>query len=76
MRLRLTIERNGLPPTAILWPVKDEVTVSQLLAKVDSIFPLASVEWDLEDYMLLVNGYECLHFQNLADVLKDEDQVT
>lgn len=81
MRIQLTVERNGLPATNILWPINVEengtkMIVSRLLAKVDEAVPLETAEWPMEDYIVQVNGFECLHYQSLADVLKDDDFVT
>lgn len=76
MRLRLRIERNALPPTQALWPVKDtKSTIAQLLQQVNDTFPLESDTWGLEDYSVSVSGYECLHYHELRAVCKDEDEV-
>jgi hypothetical protein len=81
MRIHLSIERNGLPTVKLLWPVAEDENgkksiVSRLLAKVDETIPLETEDFALEDYILLVDGSECLHYQNLSDVLKDEDHIT
>ncbi|KZF24313.1 hypothetical protein L228DRAFT_245223 [Xylona heveae TC161] len=85
MRLRLSIHRNGLPVTNVLWTVGQtasyvaataNTTISQLLDNVNEIIPLESEEWGLEDYVVEVRGFECLHFCELGSVLKDEDEVT
>jgi hypothetical protein len=86
MRLQLTIQRHALPPTNILWTVRAQdptstsahasATISQLLEDVNDIIHLESEEWGLEDYVVEVGGYECLHFQPIDSVLKEDDKVT
>ena len=76
MRLRLRIERNALPPTQAIWPVKEtKSTISQLLQHVNDVFPLEGETWGLEDYSVTVGGYECLHYHELSAVCRDEDEV-
>jgi hypothetical protein len=84
MRLRLNIQRHGLPPSLVVWttgecgPVKrsqSDTTISQLLERVNDIIPLESDEWGLEDYIVEIRGYECLHFQELEGIFKDDDEV-
>ncbi|KAL8830912.1 MAG: hypothetical protein Q9170_005514 [Blastenia crenularia] len=85
MRLHLTIQRNALPPVPILWTTDilgspyaaagRERTVSQLLEQVNEIVPLESGEWGLEDYTVEVRGYECLHFLEAGQLLKEDDEV-
>lgn len=80
MRLRITVQRHGLPPTPIIWSVdKPESTVSELLEVINDVVPIEAGEWGLEDYAVEVKGvdgnYECLHFLPLAKVMKDEDEV-
>jgi hypothetical protein len=80
MRLGLTILRHRLPVTEILWALPQEqnnplTTVSRLLAQIDEIIPLESEHWGLEDYVVTVDGFECLHFQTVGNVLKDGDNV-
>ena len=86
MRLRLTIQRHALPVTNILWTARAQdptstsahasATISQLLEDVNDIFQLESDDWGLEDYVAEVEGYECLHFQPIDSVLKEDDKVT
>ena len=74
MRLRLHVERNGLPTTQALWPVKDtKSTVAQLLQHINGTFPLEADTWGLEDYSVSISGYECLHYHEIGAVCKDED---
>ncbi|KAI9829414.1 MAG: hypothetical protein M1819_006351 [Sarea resinae] len=86
MRLRLTVLRHELPPSQVLWIVADlpqthgsataNHTISQLLDQVNGIIPLEAEDWGLEDYIVEVRGFECLHFSELKSVLKDDDEVT
>ncbi len=79
MRLRLDIQRHGLPLVGILWPIRDDqaqsISTAQLLEQVNDIIPLESEDWGLEDYVVRVNGFECLHFSPLGEIIKDEDVV-
>ena len=85
MRLQLTVQRHGLPPTQVLWVVGGlrppyaaagaSPTISQLLEQVNEIIPLESEDWGLEDYAVEVRGFECLHFSELRQILKEDDEV-
>jgi hypothetical protein len=80
MRLGLTIIRHRLPATEILWALPEEqnnpsTTVARLLAQIDEIIPLEAEHWGLEDYVVTVDGFECLHFQTVGNVLKDGDHI-
>ncbi|KAF8854156.1 hypothetical protein BDZ45DRAFT_747814 [Acephala macrosclerotiorum] len=85
MRLRLTVKRHGLPDTPVIWVVETtsspSPTVSQLLESVNEAIPIESDgEWGLEDYAVELKGtnganYECLHFQHIAVVMKEDDEV-
>ena len=82
MRLQLTIQRQGLPQANILWNVRPLIrpssastTISQFLEQVNDIIPLEADEWGLEDYAVEVKGFECLHFSELHQVLKEDDEV-
>lgn len=83
MRLRLTIRRHGLPETPVIWVVDTSTapTVYQLLEQVNETIPIESDgEWGLEDYAVEIKGvsgvnYECLHFQPVSCVMKEEDEV-
>ncbi|KAL9013604.1 MAG: hypothetical protein Q9173_001721, partial [Seirophora scorigena] len=46
-----------------------------LLEQVNDIIPLESEEWGLEDYAVEVGGFECLHFHEANQVLKENDEV-
>ncbi|KAF2180376.1 hypothetical protein K469DRAFT_278077 [Zopfia rhizophila CBS 207.26] len=80
MRLRLSVQRHKLPSTEVLWSVANDqaqqaFTIAKLLEEVNHIIPLESDHWGLEDYVVEVGGFECLHFSPVADILKDEDRV-
>ena len=85
MRLQLTIQRHTLPPVHVLWTVGvvrppyaaagASATVSQLLEQINEIIPLESEDWGLEDYAVEVRGFECLHFSELGQILREDDEV-
>ena len=86
MRLLLTIQRHGLPPARVLWTLasavrpplvaaSNSITVSQFLEQVNEVIPIESEDWGLEDYSVEVRGFECLHFQELNQVLREDDEV-
>ncbi|MDI1490141.1 MAG: hypothetical protein OHK93_001341 [Ramalina farinacea] len=82
MRLRLTVQRQGLPSTFVLWDVRQSsgpqgpgLTISQFLDQVNDVIPLEGGDWGLEDYALEVGGFECLHFTELRNILKEDDEV-
>ena len=86
MRLRLTVQRHGLPPVQVLWSlasavrppllaVGNSISISQFLEQVNEVIPLESEDWGLEDYSVEVRGFECLHFAELNQVLKEDDEV-
>ncbi|KAG6000262.1 hypothetical protein E4U43_001650 [Claviceps pusilla] len=82
IRLRLAVRRHGVPEVKLVWPCKRSAdgTIAKLLAAVNEVVPLESGEWGLEDYAVELVGadgdtFECLHFQLVAQTLKDEDQL-
>ena len=80
MRLRLRVQRQSLPPVDLLWTVKQArgqtcPTIAQLLEDVNLRIPLEAQGWGLEDYVVRVEGYECLHYSEIDEVLQDGDQV-
>ena len=82
MRLRLTVRRHGLPDATIIWVIDttSSPTIAQLLEQVNDAIPIESGEWGYEDYAVEVKGandvnYECLHYQLVNKVLKDEDEI-
>lgn len=82
VRLRLVIRRHAVPEVKLLWPcdAADDFTIAKLLSQVNEVVPLESGEWGLEDYVVeLADGkggtFECLHFQLVGRILKEDDQV-
>ncbi|OAA56826.1 hypothetical protein ISF_07342 [Cordyceps fumosorosea ARSEF 2679] len=83
IRLRLVIRRHTVPDVKLVWPCSssDDLTIAKLLGLVNEVVPLEGGEWGLEDYVVELgdgsNGssFECLHFQLVSRILKDEDQV-
>ncbi|KAH0137256.1 hypothetical protein KCU67_g15814, partial [Aureobasidium melanogenum] len=75
MRIRLQVLRHQLPPTKILWKVDAASTTAELLTQISDFFPLEAEGWGLEDYAVHLGGYELLHFQQLGDILKEDDEV-
>lgn len=85
MRLRLTVRRHGLPDTPVVWVVdtssSPSLTISQLLEAVNEAIPIESDnDWGLEDYAVELKGanganYECLHFQHVSTVMKEDDST-
>ena len=76
MRLRLTVQRHDLPDFRLLWRVPEEIiTISKLLELVNEAVPIESDGWGLEDYLVSVQGFECLHYQEVQSILSDCDEV-
>lgn len=62
-------------------------TIAQLLEDVNEVVPLETTadtlgesdevggQWGLEDYVVEVNGFECLHFMDVGGLLRDGDEV-
>lgn len=84
LRLRLVVQRNGVPDVRILFNVAlaGEPTIAQFVEQVNDTTPLedAHGEWGLDDYVVELhdkNGqaFECLHFQPVATVLDRDDEV-
>ena len=75
------MRRHCLPETPIIWNVDSgSSTVAQLLEKINEVIPIESGEWGLEDYAVDLKGssginYECLHFQQVGKVMKEDDEV-
>ena len=50
--------------------------VADLLRQVDEVVPLRlGASWGLEDYVVEVGGFECLHFARLEQVLAEDEVV-
>lgn len=84
LRLRLVVQRNGVPDVKILFNVllANEPTISNFLERVNETIPLedAQGEWGLDDYVVELhdkNGhaFECLHFQPVETLLDRDDEV-
>lgn len=81
MRLRLSVQRNNLPTSNILWSIPDTnspqaYTIARLLEDVNQVLPLEADQWGLEDYTVEVAGFECLHFAPVFQTLKEDDHVS
>lgn len=62
-------------------------TIAQLLEDVNEVVPLethrqpggrngeSGGQWGLEDYVVEVGGFECLHFMEVEGLLRDGDEV-
>ncbi|RYP10163.1 hypothetical protein DL765_008196 [Monosporascus sp. GIB2] len=83
IRLRVVVQRNGLPEDRFMLPlsVEDDPTVAKLLEHVHSnYFPLESDQWGLEDYAVYRQSsdgtrFECLHFSAIRTLFRDDDRV-
>ena len=85
MRLQLTVQRHTFPPVKVLYNVGaaqptsstavGSLTISQFLEQVNEVIPLEAEHWGLEDYAVEVKGFECLHYTELSQVLKEDDEV-
>ncbi|CAK7274285.1 hypothetical protein SEPCBS119000_006090 [Sporothrix epigloea] len=83
LRLRLHIQRNGVPDARIVFlaATTENTTVAQLLEQVNDIVPLESPDWGLDDYVVEIplssaspsKRFECLHYQ-IANKLFDRDE--
>ena len=86
MRIRLEVHRHNLPPVKVLWTTDGlrpgaagplhATTIAQLLDQVNAIIPLEVGACGLEDYVVEVQGFECLHFCTLDQILKENEEVT
>ena len=83
IRLRVVLQRNGLPEDRFMLPVslEDGPTVATLLEQVNSTyFPLETDQWGLEDYAVYRRAsdgttFECLHFSPIHSLFRDDDQA-
>jgi hypothetical protein len=81
MRLRLTVQRNNLPVSNILWTVPDTASVqaytfARLLEDINRILPLEAEQWGLDDYAVELGGFECLHFSPVLQTLREDDHLS
>ncbi|KAF2206065.1 hypothetical protein GQ43DRAFT_459463 [Delitschia confertaspora ATCC 74209] len=81
MRLRLTVYRHKLPPILVLWSIpayrmkQSNYTIAQLLEDVNDMVPLESDTWAMDDYVVEIEGFECLHYAAVAQTLSNDDNV-
>lgn len=81
MRLYITVRRNGIPETPIVWNVENtSSTIAQLLEQLNDAIPIETGDWGYDDYAVELKGingahFECLHFQPVGTVLKENDEV-
>ncbi|EGP88488.1 uncharacterized protein MYCGRDRAFT_109018 [Zymoseptoria tritici IPO323] len=78
MRIRLRIERNELPPVAILWTFSEtqlSETIAQFMERVNERFPLEGNTWGFEDYAVSLGGYEAQHYCEVGDAFEKDDEV-
>ncbi|ERT00378.1 hypothetical protein HMPREF1624_03749 [Sporothrix schenckii ATCC 58251] len=83
LRLRLHIQRNGLPDTRVVFllAATDDTTVTKLLEQVNETVPLESTDWGLDDYVVELQSttsasrFECLHYQLVAKLFDRDDEV-
>ncbi|KAK0717394.1 hypothetical protein B0T26DRAFT_296054 [Lasiosphaeria miniovina] len=82
LRLRLVVRRHALPEVRVVFNVSldNDPTIANLLGQIDEIFPLESNDWGLEDYAVELrdadgHGFDCLHFQQVAVVLKNDEEI-
>ncbi|KAL2263911.1 hypothetical protein VTK26DRAFT_4471 [Humicola hyalothermophila] len=84
LRLRLVVRRHGLPEVRVVFAVQldNDPTIANLLEQVNEIIPLESESnnWGLEDYTVELrdsdgHAFDCLHFQQVSAVLKNDEQV-
>lgn len=81
MRLKLTVKRHKLPSVDLLWAVSDDnskkaSTVAALLEEVNTIIPLETEDWGLDDYVVELGDFEALHFQKITAIFGNDDHVT
>jgi len=75
MRLRLSVSRHDLPTVHVLWNADPAWRIAELLENIHRDIPLQAEHWDFQDYRLELDGYECLHYQIVGEVLRDDDEV-
>ena len=82
LRLRLVIRRHGLPEVRLVFSLAlhSDPTVVKLLEQVNETVPIESSDWGLEDYVVELrdlegNAFECLHFQEIRAILRQDDEV-
>lgn len=82
LRLRLVVRRHALPEVRVVFAVQldTDPTIANLVEQVNEIIPLESNDWGLEDYVVELrdsngHGFDCLHFQQVSAILKNDEEV-
>jgi len=82
LRLRLVVHRHALPEVRVVFCIQleNDPTIAKLLEEVNELIPLESSEWGLEDYTVELRdahgrGFECLHYQQVSAVLKNDEEI-
>lgn len=82
LRLRLVIRRHGLPEVRVVFTIslESDPTIAKLLELVNDTVPLEGSDWGLEDYVVELRNaegaaFECLHFQEVQTILREDEEV-
>jgi hypothetical protein len=82
LRLRLVVRRHALPEVRVVFAVQldTDPTIANLLEQVNEVIPLESNDWGMEDYNVELcdstgHGFDCVHFQQVAGILKNDEEV-
>ncbi|KAK6522553.1 hypothetical protein TWF281_001993 [Arthrobotrys megalospora] len=81
-RARLVINREGLAPARIIWPLAPAIaqnprySVYDLLKDVNESFPLDEGACGLEDYTIEIAGCDLVHYMPIAHLVDDKDEIT
>ncbi|KAK6344995.1 hypothetical protein TWF718_006939 [Orbilia javanica] len=81
-RARLLINREGLAPVRIVWPLQPAIeqnprySVYDLLKDVNKAFPLDDGASGLEDYTVEIDGCDLVHYMPIAHLVSDQDEIT
>lgn len=82
LRLRVVVRRHELPEVRVVFIVKleNDPTIANFLEQVNDLIPLESNDWGLEDYAVELRdaqgrGFDCMHFQQVSTVFKDDEEV-
>ncbi|KAL9083208.1 MAG: hypothetical protein Q9165_008614 [Trypethelium subeluteriae] len=81
MRVHLSIHRQELPAANLVWSLPDDqtgpTTIAQLIEDVNSVVPLESMHWGLEDYVVQLGSIRPLQTEDLrARTLSGRHQIT
>lgn len=82
LRLRLVVRRHALPEVRVVFVAQldNDPTIANLLEQVNEIIPIESNDWGLDDYAVELrdpdgHAFDCLHFQQVSVVLKNDEEV-